>query len=448
MKIKRLNLYAMAVTAAMMSAALAQDAPVKTEATAPLPPAAATPSRPGQPQAQAPQAQAPQAQAPQAQAPQAPAMATATKPAAQTYSQEQLDQLVAPVALYPDQLLGQILMAATYPLEIVEADRWVHDPAHKSLQGDALAAALKPTGWDPSVMSLVAFHQLLDVMNDRIDWMRDLGTAVVAQRAEVMAAVQRLRHLAMAAGSLKATPQCHCTVAAEGDTITIAAIQPGPVCIPAYSTRVVYGHWPHPAYPPAIFPVPMEASFEPGFFVGFYPPVDVALYGPLWGWDRVDWGGGRIIVDADRYRLLAARNPGFVGGVWVHDSSRRGAVIGLASAAAAVGVLRGHEFAAVHGTGFGAAHAFRGHYGFHGARFARAPRFGGRGGPHFAMGRGHFGGGHFGGGHFGGGHFGGGHFGGGHFGGGHFGGGHFGGGGHMHFAMGGGMHGGGGHHGR
>jgi len=299
---------ALVATAALIPIAVAQDMPpMLPAATAPAPPAP-TPAQP----------------APPTEA--AAAAAPAPAPPARTFSQEQLEQLLAPIALYPDQLLGQILMASTYPAEVIEAARWVREPANRSLKGDALAEALKNKGWDPSVMALVPFPRVLEAMNARLEWMRDLGNAFVAQQADVMAAVQHLRRLAMAAGTLKTTPECHCVVATEGERITIAAVEPGPVCVPAYNTRVVYGPWPYPAYPPIVFPIPVGVVFLPGFFIGFYPAVEVAWYWPLWGWGNIDWAAGHIVVDRARYGALAAGDPGFAGSVWKHDSGRWGAV--------------------------------------------------------------------------------------------------------------------------
>src|ERR1700749_2668810 len=101
------------------------------------------------------------------------------------FTPEQLDQLLAPIALYPDALLAQILMAATYPLEVVKADRWLQDPAHSNLQGDQLPAAMEAEPWDPSVKSLVPFPQILRMMDQELDWTEQLGSAVVAQQGGV-----------------------------------------------------------------------------------------------------------------------------------------------------------------------------------------------------------------------------------------------------------------------
>jgi hypothetical protein len=464
------------VTAALISAVLANDAQApSTAATAPIPNGATSTQPTPTPQAAAPVAATPAPQAAATAAPSPPPPAAAT-PAAKL-SQQQLDQLLAPIALYPDQLLGQILMASTYPAEVVEAARWVRLPAHRGLKGEALAAALKPKGWDPSVMALVPFPRVLEMMSERLDWLRDLGTVFVAQQSEVMAAVQHLRHLAMAAGTLKTTPQCHCVVSTKGEAITIATAASEPVCVPVYHSRVAYGSWPYPAYPPIDFPVPYGVAFLPGYDIGFYPPIDVAWYWPLWGWDSIDWGAGSIFVDRARYAVLAVGDPGFAGSAWAHDPHRWGAVdsarvggAGAAGVAAALPGMRGAGRAAAIGgaaaaaaglaAGRGGSHAGYPAAAVHAARAAGGGRWGahaGRAGGHWG---GHFGG-HFAGrggahwgGHFAGGHFaagrmrGGGHFGGGHFamGGGH-GGGHFGGGGGPHLAMGGGGggHGGGGH---
>jgi Protein of unknown function (DUF3300) len=184
--------------------------------------------------------------------PAAAALATLTAP---LLTGAQLEQLVAPIALYPDPLLAQILMASSYPLEVVEAARWVRVPANRALTGDALTNALQAQNWDPSVKALVPFPRVLQNMSDQLQWTQDLGNAFLAQQADVMAAVQALRREAMAAGNLKQTPQCRCVIQASGETISILPAEPQVVCAPVYSP-VVYGAWPYPAYPPYSFPVP------------------------------------------------------------------------------------------------------------------------------------------------------------------------------------------------
>ena len=187
----------------------------------------------------------------------APASLVAQTPAppaqaAPVYQAAQLDQLLAPIALYPDELLSQILMASTYPLEVVEAQRWVQDPKNAGLKGDQLTAALQDKDWDPSVKSLVPFPQILVMMSDRLDWMQKLGDAFLAQQSDVMDAVQRLRQQAQAAGTLKSSPQQ--TVTTQDQTITVEPANPDTVYVPVYDPTVVYGTWPYPDYPPYYFP--------------------------------------------------------------------------------------------------------------------------------------------------------------------------------------------------
>ena len=231
---------------------------------------------------------------------------------------EQLDQLVAPIALYPDPLVAQILMAATYPLEIVEADRWLQVPANAALKGDPLTAALQQQPWDPSIKSLVPFPQLLQLMDSNLGWTEQLGDAFLAQQADVMDAVQRLRQRAKAAGSLVSTPQQ--TIATEDQEITIEPASPEIVYIPAYDPWCVYGPWPYPAYPPFYFGtwagycVPADAVLA--FDVGIYPPFG------FWAWGSFDWRHHHIRIDHNRYRRFRnAHEP--PGGVWQHNPTHR-----------------------------------------------------------------------------------------------------------------------------
>ncbi len=396
------------------TAAAASPAPV-------IPPAAVTPPAQANPPAPpAPAASAAQATPPAAPPPGAPGVPPGSPPVppAQMLSRGQLEQLVAPIALYPDPLLGQVLMASTYPLEVVEAARWVGVPANRALSGEALTNALKAQHWDPSVMALVPFPRVLAVMNEKIQWTEDLGRAFVAQQSEVMAAVQDLRHQAMAAGSLKMTPQCHCVIKTEaGGIISILPAAPQLVCVPVYNPTVVYGRWPVPLYPPVVFPVPVGFVYAPGVWIGFPPPIQVAIFGPLWGWGWIDWPHGHIIIDGPRYALLGVGHPFFAGGVWVHDPAHglvghggfAAARVGFVGAAAGAAVA--HHYAGGHtvmrgaghdpafARGGHAAHSFAGHSAFHGARTGH---MGGRSfhSAHFAArGGGHGGSGHGGGGH-------------------------------------------------
>ena len=173
------------------------------------------------------------------------------------FKPEEIEQLVAPIALYPDELVSQILMASTYPLEVVEAARWAK--ANKTLQGDALTTAMEKQTWDPSVKSLVNFPQVLDMMNQKLDFTQRLGDAFLAQQKDVLDAIQRLRSKAQAQGNLKTTKEQTVIVeqpvsveqpAAQTTVIKIEPTNPQVVYVPTYNPTVVYGAWPYPTYPP------------------------------------------------------------------------------------------------------------------------------------------------------------------------------------------------------
>jgi hypothetical protein len=153
------------------------------------------------------------------------------------FRQEELDQMLAPIALYPDSLLSQILMAATYPLEVVQASRWSR--ANAGTKGQDAVRAVESKDWDPSVKSLTAFPQILTMMDEKIEWTERLGEAFLAQQSDVMDSVQGLRRRAEAAGNLQSSDQMR--VAREGEYITLH--QPGPeiVYVPYYNPLVVYG---------------------------------------------------------------------------------------------------------------------------------------------------------------------------------------------------------------
>jgi hypothetical protein len=240
-------------------------------------------------------------------------------------TQAQLEQLVAPIALYPDPLLAQILMASTYPLEVVEAARWVSAPANRGLTGEVMTTALRAQNWDPSIKALVPFPRVLENMSNQLERTEALGNAFLAQQAELMAAVQSLRQQAMAAGNLKQTPQCRCSIHASGNVISILPAEQQVVCVPVYSPAV-YGPWPYPAYPPYYFPVPAGFAYAPGIWIGFGPPIELTVFGSFWGWGWVDWGHRDIAVDPGRYALASDGRPFFSGNVWVHDPAHRGGV--------------------------------------------------------------------------------------------------------------------------
>ncbi len=213
------------------------------------------------------------------------------------FSQEELKQMLAPIALYPDSLLAQILMASTYPLEVVQADRWAKQ--NKDLKGDALTAALEKQSWDPSVKSLVNFPQVLEMMSQKLDVTQKLGDAFLEQQKDVMNTIQKLRKKADAEGNLKTTKEQKVIVEKETQTIVIESASPEVIYVPSYNPTVVYGAWPYPAYPPYYYYPPGYAAGAA--FFGFAAGVAV---GAAWGyaWGHCDWHGGDVNIDVDRNR--------------------------------------------------------------------------------------------------------------------------------------------------
>ena len=268
-----------------------------------------------------------------------PAQATtATQPA--PFKPEELEQIVAPIALYPDSLLAQIFMASTYPLEIVQAARWSKE--HPEVKGEAVSKEMEKQPWDASVKSLVAFPDVLTMMNEKIDWTQKLGDAFLAQQKDVMQAVQRLRAKALEAGSLESSKEQ--TVKTEPapagapapQIIIIESSDPEVVYVPTYNPTVVYGAWPYPAYPPYYYYPPYYApgaaffSFSMGVVVG----------GAIWG--NCNWGGNDVDIDINRYnefnrneinnnrnterntnRNTSASNRAGDTGKWQHNSEHR-----------------------------------------------------------------------------------------------------------------------------
>jgi hypothetical protein len=209
-------------------------------------------------------------------------------PSSSLFSKEQLAQMLAPIALYPDSLLAQILMASTYPLEIVQADRWVKE--NRSLKGDALDKQLLDKTWDVSVKSLCHFPDVLAEMSKNLDRTAKLGDAFLAQQKEVMDTVQELRRKAQQAGNLKSTKEQ--TVVVEKETIVIQPATSSVVYVPAYNPTVVYGSWWYPSYPPYSYAYPWYPgagafAFGAGFAVG----AAVA------SWSNCNWNNGSISVN-------------------------------------------------------------------------------------------------------------------------------------------------------
>jgi len=249
---------------------------------------------------------------------------TAAPVSSTRWTPEQLEALAAPIALYPDQLVGSILAASTYPLEVVEAARWLEDPAHAALTGDALAAALEGQRWDPSVKSLVPFVDVLRLMDRNLEWMEQLGDAFLAQQADVMDAVQRLRQRALAQGTLQSTPQQNVTT--EQSVITIEPASPDVIYVPYYVPDI-YGPWPWPGYPPYYFGPP-PGVFIGGALIGF--GIGIGFWQP-WGWYGCNWHGHGVVV----YPPLHRRQPGIparpaypqpAAQPWQHDPQHRAGV--------------------------------------------------------------------------------------------------------------------------
>jgi len=211
----------------------------------------------------------------------------------------ELDQLVAPIALYPDALLSEVLMASTYPLEVVHAERWMN--ANKNLKGDALENAVDKQPWDDSVKSLVATPSVLAMMSAQLDWTQKLANAVIAQQADVMDAIQRLRAKAEANSKLQSTKEQAVSVKeAQGKRIiAIEPTDPNTVYVPYYDPSVVYGTWPYPSYPPYYWPPPgyiaggiiaTGIAFGAGYALGRWAS------GGYWG-GSVNWNNNNITIN-------------------------------------------------------------------------------------------------------------------------------------------------------
>jgi hypothetical protein len=248
-----------------------------------------------------------------------------TLPVSSQFKQEELDQMLAPIALYPDSLLVQILMASTYPLEIVEAARWAK--SNQNLKGDKLTAALEKQNWDPSVKSLINFQSVLSMMNDKLEWTQKLGDSFLSQQKDVMDTVQKLRAKAKAQGTLKSTDQQKVT--AQAQTIIIEPANPQVIYVPAYNPAVVYGSWWYPAYPPYPY-------YPPGAVVG----ASVASFGmgvavgAAWGyaWGGCNWNHGTVNVNVNQNNSINnninrnnyVNKVGVNGqGEWHHDPDHR-----------------------------------------------------------------------------------------------------------------------------
>ncbi|HGY1168260.1 TPA: DUF3300 domain-containing protein [Citrobacter braakii] len=311
-----------------------------------------------------PAAPAPVEQAPAAAA---PAAAPADQPAptvTPTYSAAQIDQWVAPIALYPDALLSQILMASTYPANVIQAAQWSKD--NPKMQGDAAIQAVAGQPWDPSVKSLVAFPQLMSLLGENPPWVQNLGDAFLAQPKDVMDSVQRLRLLAQQTGALQSTPQqtvttvtkpapakttssestiSTTTTTTSPTVIKIESADPQVVYVPTYNPNTVYGTWPNTAYPPTYLPPSPGEQFGNSFVNGLGFSLGVATTYAIfsnidWDDDDDDWdhhhdndynhhgsynrnGDNNININVDNFNKISGQRLTDANRTWQHNPAYR-----------------------------------------------------------------------------------------------------------------------------
>src|SRR5580692_9187287 len=244
-------------------------------------------------------------------------------PPSQMLSPDQLETLVAPVALYPDGLLSQVLVAATYPLEIVEAAQWLQQ--NRRLQGPQLVEAARQQNWDPSIQAMVVFPDVLSRLASDIRWTTDLGNAFLAQQADVMNAVQRMRAQAQASGKLRSNSQQTVTTEMQGDqsAIDIQPANPEEVYVPYYNPEYIWGPPAYGYYPPWDY---LDLGYGLGY--GFGPGIYIGgFFGGLgwggWGWG-CNWFGHSLFLNGAFFGRFGFGGPGFhPGGWWAHDASHR-----------------------------------------------------------------------------------------------------------------------------
>ena len=255
-------------------------------------------------------AEKPPAQSSQAQ-PASPA-----QPADQLLKPEQLEALVAPIALYPDELLANVLAASTYPLEVVQADRWLKE--RKNLKGDALKKEVEKQAWDDSIKALTSTADVLTMMSDKLEWVKSLGDAVLAQQPDVMDAIQRLRTKAYDNKKLVTTKQQKVSVQTQENkqVVVIEQAEPDTIYVPYYDPATVYGTWPYTEYPPYYFGYPSYigagviaagVAFGAGWAIG--------RWGNYWG-GGCNWGNRNLYVN--HYNRINN-----VGNNWQHNPAHR-----------------------------------------------------------------------------------------------------------------------------
>ncbi|MGD9592963.1 MAG: DUF3300 domain-containing protein, partial [Candidatus Berkiella sp.] len=244
--------------------------------------------------------------------------------AQEIFSKQQLEQMVAPIALYPDPLLAQILMASTYPLEIVSAARWVKE--NPNLKGDELQNALQSQTWDPSVKSLTAVPDVLNLLNVHLDETVKLGDAFLAQQKDVLNAIQDLREKAKAQNHLntskeqvvkvsnEAPSQASSAPASNTDMISIEPASADVVYVPMYDTSTIYGPWPYPDYAPYSY-------YEPGYIAAgiLTFAAGVAVGNAIWG--NFDWWRHDVNINVNRYNSFNHTN--ITDNPWHHHPEHR-----------------------------------------------------------------------------------------------------------------------------
>ena len=216
----------------------------------------------------------------------------AQEPQEPEFNDQRLEEIAAPIALYPDSLLMQVFMAATYPLEVIEADRWLRK---QTLSGDALEEALKDQDWDASVKSLCTLPDVLSNMSENLDWTRDMGDAFLADKTELLDAVQRLRGKAHETGHLETTPEQTVTVQ-QDQIIVIESSEPEVIYVPSYSPTVVYGTWPYTT----VYYAPLYQPPPPGYGALAFT-TGVIVGAALWGNCNWRWGHSNVNVNVNRY---------------------------------------------------------------------------------------------------------------------------------------------------
>ena len=257
--------------------------------------------------------------------PPTPTPAPAAAPEAVKLPADQLQALVAPIALYPDPLLAQVLVASTYPLDIVLAQQWLAQ--NDKLKGDSLSKAAEQQPWDPSVQALVLLPDALKLLSENISWTKDLGDAFLAQQEDVMAAVQQLRRSAKDDGKLATTEQQTVETQTEGGE-TVVVIQPANpevVYVPSYNPTVIWGA-PYYPYPPIYYPPPYYGGAWLGFGVGV--AIGIGISGG-WGWG-CGWGHNDIDINYNNNFVNNSNRNNNINrsgnGTWQHNAQQRGGV--------------------------------------------------------------------------------------------------------------------------